>query len=147
MLFLCTESWSINGSPARISRVRRKGNTQLSVEPTRIGQWKSGEVGETYEAIEVDITKHVAKGGKYDIMFRYTGGAHRLDIEWVKVLADGKVISEDEHFGTTGSRNEGNTYSVKVDKVKKGSTFVLRANVRADAGTDSNGIIYINAPK
>ena len=120
---------------------------KVKPEPTRIGQWKSGEIGESYNVVEFDITKHITKRGQYDIMFRYTGGAHRLDIEWVKVLGDGKVIAEDEHFGTTGARNEGNTYSVKVDKVKKGSTFVLRANVRADAGNNSNGIIYINEPK
>lgn len=120
---------------------------ELTPEPTRIGEWKSGQVGETYQAIDIDISKVVTKPGQYEIMFRYTGGTHRLDIEWVKIVADGKVVGEDEHFGTTGGRNEGNTYSVKVDKAKAGSSYVVRANVRADGGDDSNGIIYINPPK
>lgn len=111
--------------------------------PTIIGDWKSGQTTETFEPKSWDITSHLDGSGTYRVTFQYTSGGHRLDIQSVELLEDGKVIAEDRHWGTTGGRNENNTYTLKIPEFRKSSTYKLRASVRSDGGTDSNGQLYL----
>jgi hexosaminidase len=109
--------------------------------PPPVGTWRSGEVSERYEVREWPLS--LTGAGEYSVTFAYTGGLCRLDIEWAEVLEDGKVIARDTHFGRTGGDDKDNQYSFKVASVKPGSRYILRAHIRSDGGTDSNGEIYL----
>ncbi len=116
---------------------------KLSEEPTVLGRWKSGETKETFTPREWDITGKVSGPGEIKIRFQYTGGAHRLDIEWAEIALDGIVVARDAHLAMTGATDENNVFTFKVPEIKPGAKVILRANVRSDAGTDSNGEIQL----
>jgi hexosaminidase len=108
-----------------------------------VGSWQSGEISEQFTAREWDITQHVKDAGVYVAYFSYSGGACRLDIEWSELLENGVPISRDSHKGTTGGDDKGNEYVVQVYTFKPDAKYVLRASVRSDGGTDSNGDIFL----
>ncbi len=115
----------------------------LDVVKVAVGGWKSGQTSEQFGPMEWDVTDALDGAGSYEITFAYSGGAHRLDISDVEILADGESVAKDAHPGTTGGRNEGNTYTVTIESFDKTAKYTLRANVRSDGGSDSNGSIYI----
>jgi len=112
-----------------------------------IGNWKSGETSATFSSMEWDMTELVETPGTYAVTFAYSGGTHRLDIAWAEILENGKSVARDEHAGTTGYRNSANTYKLKLPAVKGGAKYTLRASVKSDGGTDSNGTIKLNFKK
>ncbi len=115
--------------------------------PVIIGQWKSGETSTNYQPKRWDITGKLQKAGSYIITFAYTGGAHRLDIKWIKIMSGNKVIASDEHHGITGASNKDNTYTVNIKDVQPGQKYYLLADIRSDGGTDSNGEIHLTKKK
>lgn len=70
--------------------------------------------------------------GTYSISFNYTGGKHKLDIQSVSLLCDGKIIATDKHLGHTGSENYANTYTLKLDTYKPNAVYSFIASVRID---------------
>lgn len=109
--------------------------------PPPVGAWKSGETSETFTSRTWDVTGAVRASGDYTALFQFTGGAHRLDIEWAELLVNGVPIARDEHRGQTGGQTRANTYELKLAEFKPGAKYELRASIRSDAGTDSNGEI------
>jgi hexosaminidase len=109
----------------------------------KVGTWSSGQTSEEYQPMSWELTPLLKASGTYQIAFHYTSGAHRLDIQSVEILENETVISHDRHWGTTGGRNENNTYTFSLPEFKDESTYILRASVRSDGGTDSNGGIYL----
>jgi hexosaminidase len=105
--------------------------------------WKSGETSTAYRPLLYDVTGSITKKGSYDITFEYTGGAHRLDIAWVEILAGNTVISRDEHFGFTGAGKKDNVYRLDVPEIKPDTKYILKVLARSDGGMDSNGKITI----
>ena len=116
---------------------------KLSEEPSVLGRWKSGETTETFAPRQWDITGKIAGPGEIKLRFQYTGGAHRLDIQWAEIEIDGKVIARDAHSAVTGATDKNNLFTFQIPVVKNGAKIMLRANVRSDAGTDSNGEIQV----
>ena len=108
-----------------------------------VGQWKSGQTLETFQPMQWDITSVLKEAGTYKVIFQYSGGNHRLDIESVQLLVDNEVIAKDKHLGITGSIAKDNTYSLKVNQYDPSARYLLRAIVRSDGGTDSNGHVYL----
>lgn len=115
----------------------------LDVESEPAARWKRGEIGEEWTVKEWDITPQINKAGKWQAQFQFTEGGNRLDIQWAELLENGKVVARDEHEGTTGGRNENNTYQFALPQFTPGAKYTLRANVRADGGSDSNGDIFV----
>ena len=115
----------------------------LDPPQTIIGAWRSGQTSESYRQMRWDITAHVKHSGVYDVIFRYTGGAHRLDMRSVELLENDRVVSRDIHEGTTGARHHQNRYRLTVSTLRHQATYFLRALVRSDGGTDSNGQIIL----
>lgn len=115
---------------------------KLTPEPKALGRWKSGETTEAWANKEWDLTPELKGAGKYRIVFQFTGGTHRLDIESVDIVANGQVVASDAHAATTGARNENNTYTVNIPAAA-GTRYTLRARVRSDGGADSNGEVRI----
>jgi hexosaminidase len=108
-----------------------------------VGQWRSGETTETFAVREWDITDALKTAGKYQVLFSYTSGEHRLDIEWAEIVAGSEVVARDQHKGFTGGEERNNAYVLDVKSLKPGARYMLRASVRSDGGKDSNGDIYL----
>ena len=66
-----------------------------------------------------------------------------LDIKLVELTQDGEVVALDEHEGHTGAADSQNVYNLNVVSFKPNAKYILRATVRADGGTDTNGEIRI----
>jgi len=135
------------GLPQHLERLRALDVNFRHLDPpgaAPTGTWKTGQTTETFAPMTWDITWKVDKAGKYTVQFQYTGGEHRLDIEWAEILENGVAIGRDAHKGTTGGRDKDNVYTIEIPAVKAGAKYVLRASVRSDAGTDSNGEIYVS---
>lgn len=83
-----------------------------------------------------------AKAGSLVSTLNYAGGSNRLDILGADLLdASGNVVSEDYHFGYTGTAKENNTYKLKVNNE---GTYFIRYWVTFDyENNTSNGNINI----
>lgn len=109
-----------------------------------VGRWESGNLSAgTYRPVDYDATGRITGNGPYEVTFIYTGGSQRLDIQKVDVILHGKVVASDHHYGTTGSKNQDNTYSVKIQDYETGASYTLRAHIRGDTGNDSKGLVFI----
>jgi len=126
-------------SQVRKARLASEGSL-WNAEP--IGVWRSGEQDETYRVRDWDITNAIRSNGRLAISFQYTRGSHRLDIDGVEVLRNGKTIGQDSHFGRTGLEHVANMFLFDIQDHSPGDEYTLRAKVRSDGGSDSNGAIF-----
>ncbi|MBP8606220.1 MAG: beta-N-acetylhexosaminidase [Phycisphaerae bacterium] len=110
---------------------------------TIAGSWKSGQTGQTFAPLQWNVSTVLKEAGTYEVAFQYTGGAHRLDIQSVELLAGDTIVASDYHFGITGGRTQDNVYRLTVRQYDPTAAYVLRAVVRSDGGTDSNGYVYL----
>jgi len=134
----------INRLREHLSRLDMLGvNYRPLDESTIIFSWKSGDIKETFQEIEADITGHITEAGDYEIVFQYTGGKHRLDIEWTQLVENEIVIVKDDHPGFTGANDKNNSYFLSINNVKKGRSYILKAWVKCDGGDDSKGDILL----
>ncbi len=119
---------------------------RLDPPKVEIGGWSSGQTDETYKPMEWDVTKYVEGPGVYTFHFSYTHGAHRLDIRDAELLCGDEIIATDAHEGRTGSSNHLNSYTLIVPETNfnRNAGYRLRAAVRSDGGSDSNGRITIS---
>ncbi len=109
---------------------------------TTIGGWKSGETSEVWAVREWPLSTGVSPG-KWRITFLYTKGGHRLDIDGVELVAGDRVIAADRHQGRTGIEHVKNVFRLDVPELPKDGPLVLRARIRSDGGSDSNGNISL----
>jgi hexosaminidase len=116
---------------------------RLDEERAPAASWKSGETTDAFAVREWNVTPAIPAAGTYEVKFQFSGGTHRLDIDWVELAVNGNVAGRDDHDGVTGATHAGNVYSIAVGAVPPGATLTLRANVRSDGGSDSNGEIFI----
>jgi hexosaminidase len=114
----------------------------LTADPKAAARWKSGETTDEFQTKEWDVTATLSSPGNYDVLFSFTGGGNRLDIAWIEILENGETLQRVEHNGQTGTVNKDNTYRVSLPSLRTDATYTLRASVRSDGGTDSNGDIY-----
>jgi hexosaminidase len=121
--------------------VNYRSLAQADYEP--VAQWKAGELKEVLTIKEWDITSAMACPGDYNVLFSKIGGANRLVIEWIEVLADDAVAARLDRLGYAGNKDENNEYRVTVRPIKPPDRYLLRASVRGDGGTDSDGEIYV----
>ncbi len=110
-----------------------------------IGQWSPKQMSETYAPLTWDATGQITGPGNVRIRLHYTAGAHRLGIERVELLADGKVIAVDAHRGVAGGSHSRNEYHLKLAVYRKAAKYTVRASARSEGGTDSNGRVYMRA--
>lgn len=115
-------------------------------ESGRLGGWKEGEVSDAFSVKTWDISKGLLGPGPGRIVFQYTSGGHRLDIEWVELLLNGQVVQRIDQYGITGAFNRDNAYAVNIPVLRPGDKLELRANVRGDGGGDTNGDILHYRP-
>ena len=77
------------------------------------------------------------------MIFQFTGGRQRLDVDSVEAFLNQDSIAKDVHHGTTGASNDKNVYRLKVDRYETGAAFKIRAAVYGDEGSDSNGVVLL----
>ncbi len=126
--------------------ITRNWDWEQDMGGQKIGTWVPTQMSTSYTTIDWDFTQDVTTAGKYHFTFKYTSGTHRLDIQWAALLEDGVEIDRDTHNGSTGTSSSNNSYALTLPKVTSGATYVLRASVRSDGGTDSNGDVMLFAP-
>ena len=132
--------------PALLARLDAMGVNyrKLTPEPAVAASWKSGQTTPTFAPLAWDVSKSVSGAGKYEATFQYTGGSCRLDIEWAALFVNGREVARDAHAGVTGASTKDNVYRFKLDAAPAaGEKCELKASVRSDGGTDSNGDITL----
>lgn len=113
------------------------------------GKWTPAMVKTETTPMEFDVTEKVYTNGRAIAGYYFTGGDNFLEISKVELLENGKVISEDVHDGladTFRGTNKTKTflYHVKVDNYNPKAKYTLRAHVKGQNGTDSNGNFTFN---
>jgi hexosaminidase len=128
---------------AQLPRLRAMG---VHYRPEPFAHWTPRQVTDIYRPLLWDVTSAMTGAGRYRVTFQYTGGACRLGMESVKLLADGAVVSADRHRGMTGASDERNTYIVELKRYSPATKYELRCSARSEGGTDSHGDMYIEGP-
>ena len=108
-----------------------------------LGSWTPEVISQTWKDLEWNITAEVKKPGALTVELMYQKGQHAIEIQSVTLLDDGREIGRDDHNGLTGAIHRENTYRLRVPATKTGATYLLRARIRGQGGTDSHGVILL----
>lgn len=109
--------------------------------PDSTPTWSPAQVTEDYRPLEWNVTDLIRRSGNYEATFAFRQGTHRLAIRSVELWADGNVIAAAQHAGVAGKVNSGNTYRLSIPQTGATTRYTLRAEVRAEGGTDTHGEI------
>jgi len=108
-----------------------------------VGSWSSANVTEDWKTVEWAITPAQLKSLK-GVVFVFNNGNHRLDIQEVSVVADGKVVALDKHDGYAGNPSKLNRYVFTIPSGVQGNNGCsIRALVRTNGGIDSKGRVEL----
>ncbi len=111
--------------------------------PVPAGGWKPSDLVPGKPALlSWDVTRLLEKGGDFLFTFRWEKGAHALQVDWVQLLEDGRILARDVHPGWTGIENRRNSYRLHLDRPLPGKRYILRAAVHGAGGTDSTGRVW-----
>ena len=146
-----TKAKSFAGFVARLAEhAKRLDQLKVNYRPyvyeagALLGNWKSGGVSSSFRVQTWAVPNKLVTGkGDYKLVFQYTSGGQRLDIQWVEILVNGQVVARSEQYGVTGAFDKDNAYKLSLPDVPAGAKIELRANVKADGGSDSNGDITL----
>jgi len=135
---------SVQGSPITTSNLFL--GIEHPVASSRIGtpmQWSPANFQRANASTELsfNLDGTVSAPADYEFAFQYTGGAHRLDVTRVEIVADGKVVAADEHHGFAGAPSQANVYKLNLPAFDKSSRYTLEVQGFTDQGIDSNGLI------
>lgn len=128
--------------------VKKAHDTKIPVIPppsgSEIGRWAKNQLTTQWQTVEWPITVDQARACR-GILFKYSGGASRLNIKDVVLVADGKEVAKDNHFGFTGIPDKDNRYNVKLPAgVLCNNDAKIRAAICTDGGsTDSQGTVFV----
>ncbi len=114
----------------------------INTDPILAGRWKTGDTGPELRVKEWDISSVSTAAGPVRVVFRFLSGANRLNIEWVEVVVGDKTVARDEHPGVAGAKSQRNAYTVAIPAAGSGR-ILLRALIRSDGGSDSNGEVLL----
>ena len=115
----------------------QNGNSEL------LGEWNPGMVKTDWSVLEwpVPADKLARLQGA---LFRFSQGNHRLEIQAVEVVADGKVIAADRHFGYAGIPDSKNLYRLAVPAgAAANNGCALRVTAKGGGGTNSKGTVHL----
>jgi hypothetical protein len=83
------------------------------------------------------------KPGPLSVRFAYERGVFRIDVAEVQLVADGKVVSKDEHAGWSGLSTQANAYALTVPAGVKTAELRVRLG-GAPNDTDSFGTMTVS---
>jgi alpha-N-acetylglucosaminidase len=108
-----------------------------------IGQWTPGDTPADWKTVEWNLSADRLPKLK-GVLFSYASGNHRLEIQSVALVADGKVVAEDKHFGYAGVPDSLNFYKLAVPAgTTANNGCQIRAVVKGGAGTNSKGSVNL----
>ena len=112
-------------------------------EGETIGDWSPANITTNWSTVGWPISLGQLAKLK-GIRFMYVRGNHRLEIRNLALIADGRKVARDEHFGYAGNTNLLNTYLLELpENVNANNGAVIRAEIRGSGGTDSYGNLRI----
>lgn len=132
-------------SPARVQEMLSDPNNERNLG-VQVATWQPEQMSVVTKAVDWDISAFVKAPGAYSIRLRYVSGAHGIAASSLSLLEDGTEIARDEHPSFAGGASSGNTYELKINHIRDGAKYVLRAQLRSDGGTDSHGSVWLKAP-
>ncbi|MEA3400045.1 MAG: beta-N-acetylhexosaminidase [Armatimonadota bacterium] len=109
----------------------------------RIGTWRPEQMSEEGVELRFDVTEHITEPGELVVEWEYTRGAHGVNIQRAALLADGEVVSEDEHHGWAGGGSHDNLYRLSLDEVDPEATYTIVGELASRGGTDSRGDVWL----
>ena len=108
-----------------------------------IGEWIPAQMSLEWKPLEWRITSAQLRNLR-GVCFGYAGGNHRLDIQSVAIIADGKEIARETHNGMAGIPSNANTYLLDIPAgTRANNDCLVRAVVRSAGGTDSRGNVML----
>lgn len=125
------------------NRHNKKRLEEASKLGDKIGSWTPDDIKETWNTVKIDVTEQLLEEGEYLVSFLYLSGGHRLDINSVRILKNGEVISSDKHSGFAGTPNKNNQYKLQLKEVAFSTKYEIQMKIRSNGGTNSNGNIYL----
>ena len=121
--------------------VPKVARTQPVGQGEQIAEWTPSQTPADWKTVEWSFPADRLQKLK-GVVFTYLSGNHRLEIQSVAIVADGKVVAEDKHFGFAGKPDSLNVYKFAVPPGTTGNNGCLvRAVVKGGGGTDSKGVV------
>jgi hexosaminidase len=120
------------------------GSAEDSAHGDKIGCWEPGKTAsERARAAVFEATGKINENGQYAVAFVFTKGAVRLNIDWVEVVKNSRVIARIEERGYAGASAREKTYELRIDEYETGASFEVRAGIYSGPGGDSSGSVFI----
>jgi alpha-N-acetylglucosaminidase len=107
-----------------------------------LGDWTNEDVTTSWKKKIWSLEGKLSDHGNMAVTFQFTSGSNRLDIRNVRLLHNNVVISEDVHEGQTGNQHVNNQWKLKFPNLTQAQGLVLEAEIRADGGSKSKGVIF-----
>lgn len=126
-----------------VARLDMMGVSRAPLPEKPLFGWESDEISTTWSEKTWDVTKAIKGAGTYDVIFTFMGGDSRLDMKNASLEADGAFAKvSDSHEGTAGGSHVGNVFTLTIPD-NQGKKVILRAMVRCDGNSNSNGAITV----
>ena len=136
----------------RLSQAHRRRLDAMGINywwetSAELGAWSPSQLKPDQKRVtlEYDITEAIKNlsSGEHGVTLTYTKGKAGLSTLSAELLANGRVISRDEHKGFAGPKPEKNIYALEFPKQKPGAKCTLRVTCYGDGGKDSHGVVHI----
>lgn len=115
----------------------------LTPIPSPAAHWNAGDAVARVTQHEWDVTPAVSAGRGIDVVFVKTGGRGHMELEWVELRKNGKVVRRVTRSGSTDWKLRSNDYVFELPFYEAASRYVIRAAVRGVSSTDTSGEIYV----
>ena len=112
-------------------------------QPVAVWQWDPKKITAEYRTVEFDVSRWISAPGTYELRWQYEKGWQRLDIQGVVLLRHGRPVDRDVHDGYSGSADQNNTYTLKLERVPRRAKFGIQASIRGGDGNDSYGTAWL----
>jgi hexosaminidase len=110
----------------------------------KLGEWTPAQITATNKpgsALEWNVTPHISSAGQYRVVFEPVTGTNALNIFSATLWENGNEAARDVHYGVAGKSPKRTVYILNLHKRKHGATYILRALVTGEGGTDSHGTV------
>lgn len=113
------------------------------IDRPAIGHWTPSDCSTTLKEMTFDISKQLTSIGNWFVEFRYVQGTS-IQIESVKLLENGVLLSEDAHVGTAGIWTSNNMYRLPLTSHSEKATYTISVSFKSDGNTDSQGDLFLS---
>ncbi|MBI9017938.1 MAG: alpha-N-acetylglucosaminidase [Phycisphaerae bacterium] len=127
-----------------LAKATKLKTTQQSLPAGQlIGQWSPADISTDWQKLQWKIPASDLNKIR-GIIFQYRKGAHRLDVNEVTVIGDGKTMAVDQHLGFAGIPSQNNFYKLHAPvDARANNECIIEATVRGNGGNDSFGQVLL----